>query len=351
MHVLRDKLVAVAGRLASMTREQARTLVEQAGGRFVQRPTRKTDYLVVGEKGWPLNEDGRLSEPLQAAEHLRSVGHPIEIWSEEQFLQFLGQGDRAQNVHRLYTVEQLTKILPIRSGQIRRWKSLGLIQPVQTRFRVDYFDFAEITKARNLAELMQQGVTVERIRESLAALQRIIPGADVSMIHVAGASSRAPLLFRLPSGELADSNGQLHFDFQADEGEGEPETIGLRPRSSEDWFEAGLEHEEAGELEAAADAYAEALLAGGPDPVLCFNLANVLYALDEKWRAVERYRQAIELDPNYLEAWNNLGNALADLDRPQRAIAAFEQALSIDPSYPDARFNLAATLEQFSQDL
>ena len=55
--------------------------------------------------------------------------------------------------------------------------------------------------------------------------------------------------------------------------------------------------------------------------------------------------QAVEIDPEYVEAWNNLGNTLAELGRGARAVVAYERALELEPSYADAHFNLAATLE------
>lgn len=347
---LQQKEVAFTGRLASMTQEQAQCLVLDQGGRVVDRPTHSTDYLVVGQAGWPLRKDGGLTEKLLTAQRLHSEGVSLQVLSEEQFLQLAGRAEQAEDVHRLYTVEQLTRILGVRASQLRRWKTLGLIQPAMTRYRLEYFDFEQVANARCVMELMQQGVTPKRIQESLASLQRVVPAANLAMVHLDAPSGRSQLLFRLPEGELADASGQLHFDFSRDD-EDEQETIALTvpPQSVQDWFQAGVELEEQGQLQAAADAYSEALLRGGPDPLCCFNLANVLYALDEKPRAAERYRQAVELDPSYIEAWNNLGNTLADLDQPSLAIAAYEQALAIDPTYPDAHYNLAATLEQLGQ--
>jgi superkiller protein 3 len=72
----------------------------------------------------------------------------------------------------------------------------------------------------------------------------------------------------------------------------------------------------------------------------------VLYLLGRLEAAIERFRQAVELDPEYAEAWNNLGNALAEAGRIAGAIYALRQALEIAPHYADAHYSLAEALEE-----
>ena len=57
--LLSGKVLAVTGRLVSMSRHEAVTRIEQAKGRFVRRVSRLTDVLVVGQAGWPMRLDGR----------------------------------------------------------------------------------------------------------------------------------------------------------------------------------------------------------------------------------------------------------------------------------------------------
>src|SRR5262249_46707279 len=133
------------------------------------------------------------------------------------------------------------------------------------------------------------------------------------------------LVVRLGDGQLVDGSGQLHFDFEDQNGNEDaareagttsqgssftrqaPEnerSIGV-PRSAEEFWKKGCALEEAGRLEDAATAYREALFVGSPEVKVCFNLGNVLYGLGQLGQAVERYRQAIELDHACVEAWNN----------------------------------------------
>jgi Flp pilus assembly protein TadD len=58
------------------------------------------------------------------------------------------------------------------------------------------------------------------------------------------------------------------------------------------------------------------------------------------WReAAFRWRQAVELDPTYAEAWNNLGIGYEQLGRFDEARKAYEKALEIDPGNTFIRNN------------
>ncbi|MCF8038094.1 MAG: tetratricopeptide repeat protein [Desulfohalobiaceae bacterium] len=65
--------------------------------------------------------------------------------------------------------------------------------------------------------------------------------------------------------------------------------------------------------------------------------------LREPESAAEHFKQAVELEPGYGEAWNNLGQVLVSLDRLEKAEEAFNRALDIPtyltPEYP--AYNLA----------
>ena len=78
------------------------------------------------------------------------------------------------------------------------------------------------------------------------------------------------------------------------------------------------------------------------DPVIPFNLGNVLDAQGRRREAVLAYEQAIARDPAFAEAWLNL--AAVKEDRPVEAIALYRRALEARPDYPNALFNLAVLL-------
>ena len=48
------------------------------------------------------------------------------------------------------------------------------------------------------------------------------------------------------------------------------------------------------------------------------------------------FNKAIELDPNYKEAWNNKGNALQNQGHYDQAIKCYNKAIELDPNYKEA---------------
>lgn len=61
-----------------------------------------------------------------------------------------------------------------------------------------------------------------------------------------------------------------------------------------------------------------------------------------KWDQAEAHlERAVRIYPRYAVAWSGLGNARAALDRPEDARKAFREALAIDPKFIDPYFGLA----------
>src|SRR5262245_55491857 len=342
---LRGKQVAFTGKLASMTRKEAADLVRTYGGRFVATVNRQTRYLIVGQEGWPLRNDGRLTHKLLKARALQRRGHTIRVLSEQELLTLLGLDNRADAIRRLYTTAELVQLLQVPRDRLRAWLEARLVQPVETRDGICYFDFRQVSTVKNLCKLTLGGVSVERIGRSLRQLSRWMPDVDDALSQLSALEDSKEVLLRSEEGHLVEPSGQIIFEFE-EAPESSSVKVGHQSRSPKQWFDDGCIHEDAGQLNEAAESYQQALLAGGQDADVCFNLANVLYALGKKQAAAERYRQVVEMNPSFAEAWNNLGNVLAELGESAEAAAAYQRALSINPSLADAHYNLADLLEE-----
>jgi len=77
---------------------------------------------------------------------------------------------------------------------------------------------------------------------------------------------------------------------------------------------------------------------------ICSNIAGSLVKLRQPEQALQYYRKAIEIDPNYGRAYYNLAVALTDLNRPDEAIEAYRQAVRVRPTDALAHQNLAMLL-------
>jgi tetratricopeptide (TPR) repeat protein len=342
---LRGRRVAFTGRLASMTRAEAVELVTAHGGRFVSVVSPRTAFLVVGQEGWPLRKDGRLSRKLEQARRLQKEGGSVAILTEEEFFDHLGLGSRTDGVRRLYTAAELTDLLHVTRDRLRAWMRAGLVQPANAEGGVAYFDFRQVSGAKTLSGLAAAGANKERLVRSLRQLRTWMPEVEEPLARLA-ASPGGELLVRLENGQLAEPSGQLVFDFESEEGAAPAAPVlSAEPATAEQWHDLGLRHEEAGRLTEAARAYRQALHVGGPDGQTYFNLANVLYRLGDKEGARERLYLAGAWQDD-AATWNNLGTVLEELGQWDEAHGAYLRALALDPGYADAHYNLADLLDE-----
>jgi tetratricopeptide (TPR) repeat protein len=261
-----------------------------------------------------------------------------------------------------YTAAQLAELVGVDRARVRGWQERGWIVPVEETHRLAYFDFAEVAVARQLAELHRAGVKPATIARKLDEIRRHAPHVQRPLAELAIVLDGRQVLVR-DGDDLLEPSGQLRIDFAALEHQADdepPSTIvspaiflsqGTPPAEAAPdqlalW--AG-QLDEAGDLSAAAEMYRAALAAGGPEPRLCFQLAEVLYRAGELAAARERYYAALELDENYVEARANLGCVLAELGQLELAAAAFEGALRCHEGYADVHYHLARTLDELGR--
>ena len=114
------------------------------------------------------------------------------------------------------------------------------------------------------------------------------------------------------------------------------------------------DHIEAGD-KAAARADLDEALRGYPASPAVRNFLGVLAASEGGYEEAERrFREAVQSDPGYTDAWLNLGrlyqeNAAKDAGAPRKALAAYEAILRYEPAHRDARFQAAALLQALGE--
>ena len=75
-----------------------------------------------------------------------------------------------------------------------------------------------------------------------------------------------------------------------------------------------------------------------------YNVGIVLSEKGEADQAIDHYRRAVDLRPDYAEAHYNLGRLLAEKGQVDDAIAHYERAVAINPADAEAQNNLGVTL-------
>ncbi len=71
------------------------------------------------------------------------------------------------------------------------------------------------------------------------------------------------------------------------------------------------------------------------------NLGDMYGRHGDLQKALQEFRVAIELDPNYADAYHNLGNTYRQLHQDDKAIASYQKALQIDPNLWQSHEELA----------
>jgi tetratricopeptide (TPR) repeat protein len=100
-----------------------------------------------------------------------------------------------------------------------------------------------------------------------------------------------------------------------------------------------------GDLEAAVESYKQALKIK-PDYANAYsNMGNAMKDMGDLQAAIDSYKQAIKIEPDYADAYYNMGNALQGQGDSEAAIVSYAQALKIKPNYVEAYKNMGSALK------
>lgn len=407
---LEGECVAFTGTLASMPHRDAAALVDKFGGRAVHSVSRAVTMLVVGEEGWPLEEDGEPSKKLQQATRLVASESSLRIVQESDWLHLIGLNERRDEIQRSYTPAMLDRLLNVPVAIIRRWARIGLIHAVRRVGRLPYFDYREVASVQRLANLLEEGIRADVLEKSLTELSRTLAGTDRSLAQLTLLAQDDKVVLRDAHGVLNPRTGQRLLDFEtnpelrvvaADEAEparieatakddggaDSPEEdlpvsisfaeakLRLDDRSmdqwhADEWFNEGCRLAEENAFQAAVNAFRNclSLLASDqvlrhqppsagpdseeifPDPAdVHFHLADALYRDGQTEAAIERYYCAIEFAPDFIEAWTQLGCLQTEQSNWVAAEEALLTAISIHDANPDALLHFAQLLDQVNR--
>ena len=342
------------GKLSGANRKESAEVVRQANGKIAKQLTADVNLVVVGDEillkqNWNLWNDQLDAETREAFEK-----GMLTIISETQFWEQYGD-QTTEQTHTFYTPSMLVKLTGLPMSVLRKLQRERIIVPVRQVFRLSYFDKEVILPLKIMQNMIEAGLSLSSAIDRLRKIGRYKP-VNLSAIYVEGKN----LIVTTEEGSI-DQNGQKRFPFVEEiEIETAPilehfdpleilDSIFESDTASHDPLllcEAACELEALGNLQGAADLYRAALAAGGANPQINFQLAEILYRQEDLSAACERYYSAIELDEHFLEARANLGCVLAELGRDDLATAAFRGALKLHPDYAEVRLHLGLLLKR-----
>ena len=362
---LQGKRISVVGKLGGLTKKDTLRLIRQQGGRVDDRPTNQTEVIVLGADH-PLTDGWTDSMGADVAEAVQQ--QRIEVIGEVELWQRLGMvAEEIYREHQLYTPAMMADLVNVPVRLIRRWHRSGLIQATEEIHRLPYFNYQQVVTARQLAQWMKEGATVQGIQTQLAALAELIPDRHRNIQELAIVADGRRLLLRQDR-FLVESSGQVCMDFDAltesPEDIAQPSTLSLEtliaaressstfrrssnvPMTLEEMVSEATSAEDENRLEIAIEWYRTAMAAHGPTADLNFQIAELLYRTGDISAARERYYCALELNPDLVEARANLGCVLSEMGQIDLAIAAFEGTLAQYEEYADVHYLLARALEE-----
>jgi tetratricopeptide (TPR) repeat protein len=281
----------------------------------------------------------------------------------------------------LYSVRDVARLFRLQESRLRYWAQTGFVGPSARKRGRPYYTFQDLIGVKLAKELLDGGLTLQRVRRNLDALRAQLPAVDrpLSRLKICSDGDSlvvvdADVAYQPESGQLVmgfavsalatqvaevtalraaagpdadDGDDVAHGDAAARHGIDLDIDAGDEPgapRSAYGWFLQGVGAQAAGDERAAEVAYRRAV---ARDPALAAahtNLGNLLHRRGELAAARAAYERALELDPEQPEARFNLGNVLDDLGETELAIAELRGVCGRCPEFADAHFNLSLIL-------
>ncbi len=239
-----------------------------------------------------------------------------------------------------YSLGDVARILKVSPRRLRYWRKTRLVE-------TEEFGFRDLVVLRAITSLVDKGIPLRRIRRNLEILRDRLPEMDdpvASLRLLDDASDASPRLVVRHDGRLEETGGQLLFEFDS------PPPTDSDAVASLAAFEA--EAARRAEGDASEPVAGDELESSAADEALAwFERGCELDGDSARWNeAIEAYETALELEPDYADAYCNLGAVRYNQGQRAEARRAFEACLSREADHVEANFNLANVLEEEGDD-
>ena len=276
-----------------------------------------------------------------------------------------------------YSLGDVARILKVSPRRLRYWQKTELLSTIETDSHEpvigsdveleiegavddaagddsdEGYAFRDLVVLRAIVSLVDKGIPLQRIRSNLETLRDRLPELDdpAAALRLWDESS-AKLVVR-HDGRLEEAGGQLVLEFEGTQmpaASAEVASLADFDSISESKPDHAVNNAVNNAANNAANNTVSIAVARG-DAVEWFERGCELDAESSKYaEAIEAYETALEIEPDYADAYCNLGAVRYNQGQRAEARRAFEACLSREADHVEANFNLANVLEEEGDD-
>ena len=239
-----------------------------------------------------------------------------------------------------YSPEDVQRILGLTSKQLDYWDRLRLVSP-QNLDGAKYYDFRDLIGLRTVKQLLEKGVTANRLQKAVSALKEKLEQVHTPLSQLRILWDGKEVLVEQGVARLEPVSGQFVLNFETRELDESMRVI-TRRRSAEEWMSLALAYEADQQMRAQAiDAYDQCACIDPANVGALLNCGTLHYEDGNFEKAAEYYRRAVEADGESALAHFNLSSVLEEMGDVEQARQHLRQAVRLEPGYCDAHYNLA----------
>lgn len=270
-----------------------------------------------------------------------------------------------------YSVKDTAKIFAQTESRLRYWMQSGFLWPSVRRGGQYFYTFDDLIAVRTAVELLNSGLTVQKVRKALVELRKELPDGvqPTAKLRVCSDGRNVVVIEDDVAYEAESKQVVMAFALSSIHTQ-IADVLPLRPKNQEDapaaapnvalvsnqqgqekptayqLFLHAAAAESSGDVKAAESYLRECLKLESSMAAAHTNLGNLLHLKSDLEGAKEHYDQALLLEPNQPEARFNLGNILEEMGKSELAIAEYRHVCSRTPNFADAHYNLGVLLTE-----
>jgi tetratricopeptide (TPR) repeat protein len=245
-----------------------------------------------------------------------------------------------------FTRREFQRILDVTDKQLSYWEKLRLVTPRGSGAE-KFYDFRDLISLRTAKQLIENGISANRLRRSLVALNQKLSEVKTPLTELRILSNGRDVIVERDGARLEPISGQFLLNFDTRE---LSDKVRVMPeRNVDDWFALGLQYESDPETRSQArDAYQRVLAADPRHMDALINLGMLSYEQAELEAAAGYFLRAVGVDGNSAVAHFNLGSVLEELGKLEAARQHLRIAVRLDPTHADAHYNLAFVCDKLA---